>query len=50
MAVIRMLKLIARYGAYALVIFEIIEFAISKLEPLMKSESQKTKKDGVVSE
>ena len=51
MAVIRLLKLVARYGAYALVIFEIVEFAIGKLEPLMKKEEQKEiKEHGNVSE
>lgn len=51
MAVIRLLKLVARYGAYALVIFEIVEFAIGKLEPLMeKSEKKQIKENGNVSE
>ena len=51
MAIIRLLKLVARYGAYALVIFEIVEFAIGKLEALMKKEEKKEiKEHGNVSE
>lgn len=43
MAVIRLLKLVARYGSYALVIFDIVEFAIGKLEPLMSKDEKKDK-------
>ncbi len=51
MAIIRLLKLVARYGAYALVIFEIVEFAIGKLEPLIsKEEKKQVKEHGNISE
>lgn len=42
MKLLRILKLVAKFGAYALVIFEIVEFAIDKITPLVTTEKEQT--------
>lgn len=50
MKALNFLRRMMRFGAWALVIFDILEFAVDKIEPLVKGTNEKDKKDEVVSE
>lgn len=51
MAIVRFLKMVAKYGAWIYVVLEIVEFATDKFEALAaKNEPKNSKKDGIISE
>lgn len=45
MAIVRFLKMVAKYGAWIYVALEVIEFAVDKFEAVAKKQELKTKEN-----